>query len=339
MISSLPCRLNTGSLGLRVGGSAPVEKAHSNEAISKDGQWRRLPGWCPRATATSDSARHDDHVRPPRRQGARTGEHVQAFRLALEMGASGLESDVWLTRDGVPVLVHDGELGRRMRRRRIAELRRDELPDHIPTIDDLIDACGTDYHLSLDLKAAQSGQLADGARRLAAAGQWPRVHRADGGPRPGNVITRPRVAPAGRSGCARHRVGRARRAPERTVRAVPGGDRALARCGPVYPCYCTRREIQAEIEEAPRVPHVHRPDGAYPGTCRELTDIDACGTRASGPSPGLAAANERRGDRARRRDRRAFFGRGRRRRAGACRRRPRLQPGSGGRRRRQQLVL
>jgi glycerophosphoryl diester phosphodiesterase len=83
---------------------------------------------------------------------------VAAFRLALEMGASGLESDVWLTRDGVPVLVHDGEIGRRMRKRRIADVLRDELPEHIPTIDDLVDACGTEYHLSLDLKAAQAGQ-------------------------------------------------------------------------------------------------------------------------------------------------------------------------------------
>jgi glycerophosphoryl diester phosphodiesterase len=83
---------------------------------------------------------------------------VPAFQLALEMGASGLESDVWLTSDGVPVLVHDGEIGRRMRKRRIADLRREELPEHVPTIDDLIDACGTDFHLSLDLKAAQSGQ-------------------------------------------------------------------------------------------------------------------------------------------------------------------------------------
>jgi glycerophosphoryl diester phosphodiesterase len=83
---------------------------------------------------------------------------LPAFQMALKMGAAGLESDVWLTRDGVPVLVHDGELGRRMRRRRIAELRRAELPHHIPTLDDLIDACGTDYHLSLDLKAAVAAQ-------------------------------------------------------------------------------------------------------------------------------------------------------------------------------------
>ena len=84
---------------------------------------------------------------------------IAAFQLALEWGARGLESDVWITRDGVAVLEHDGILGRRPRRRRIADMRRDELPAHIPSLADLIDACGTDYHLSLDLKAAQAGQI------------------------------------------------------------------------------------------------------------------------------------------------------------------------------------
>jgi len=95
------------------------------------------------------------HRGSPRRARENT---LEAFQLALRLGATGLESDVWLTRDGVPVLVHDGELGRRLRKRRIADMRRDELPGHIPSIDDLVEACGTDYHLSLDLKAAQSGQ-------------------------------------------------------------------------------------------------------------------------------------------------------------------------------------
>jgi glycerophosphoryl diester phosphodiesterase len=84
---------------------------------------------------------------------------IEAFRLALEMGAAGLESDVWLTRDGIPVLDHDGVLGR-VRKRRVADLLRDELPDSIPSLDDLIEQCGTGYQLSLDLKAAQSGQPA-----------------------------------------------------------------------------------------------------------------------------------------------------------------------------------
>ena len=34
----------------------------------------------------------------------------------------------------------------------------------------------------------------------------------------------------------------------------------------LYPCFCSRREIR----EAASAPHVHLPDGAYPGTCRDL---------------------------------------------------------------------
>lgn len=38
----------------------------------------------------------------------------------------------------------------------------------------------------------------------------------------------------------------------------------------LYPCFCTRREIQAEIERAGAAPH--GPDGPlYPGTCRGLS--------------------------------------------------------------------
>lgn len=44
--------------------------------------------------------------------------------------------------------------------------------------------------------------------------------------------------------------------------------------GLVYRCFCTRREIRDEIERASRAPHVHLPDGAYPGTCRDLTEAE-----------------------------------------------------------------
>lgn len=38
----------------------------------------------------------------------------------------------------------------------------------------------------------------------------------------------------------------------------------------LYPCFCTRKEIQAEIAAAPAAPH--GPDGPiYPGTCRRLS--------------------------------------------------------------------
>jgi glycerophosphoryl diester phosphodiesterase len=38
-------------------------------------------------------------------------------------------------------------------------LARSALPSHIPSLADLIDRCGTGYHLSLDLKDAASGQV------------------------------------------------------------------------------------------------------------------------------------------------------------------------------------
>ena len=77
---------------------------------------------------------------------------LDAFRLALRLGATGLESDVWLTADAVPVLDHDGLVGSRVRRRPIAEVARAALPAHIPTLEELYDACGSAVDLSLDVK-------------------------------------------------------------------------------------------------------------------------------------------------------------------------------------------
>jgi len=37
----------------------------------------------------------------------------------------------------------------------------------------------------------------------------------------------------------------------------------------VYECFCSRREVRAEIEDSPNAPHL--PPGSYPGTCRTLT--------------------------------------------------------------------
>lgn len=50
----------------------------------------------------------------------------------------------------------------------------------------------------------------------------------------------------------------------------------------VYECYCSRRDIAA----APRAPHA--PEGAYPGTCRDLTDAERAVRRAeTGRPPAL----------------------------------------------------
>jgi len=94
---------------------------------------------------------------------------LAGFELALKLGANGLESDAWLTADGVVVLDHDGIVRSRMRRSRpISTVRRDELPPHIPTLVELFERCGGDFHLSLDLKDELVGQaVIETTRRLA----------------------------------------------------------------------------------------------------------------------------------------------------------------------------
>jgi glycerophosphoryl diester phosphodiesterase len=98
---------------------------------------------------------------------------LEAFELALRLGASGLESDAWLTADGRVVLDHDGVVGsllRGRRRRSIATLDRADLPSHIPTLDELYERCGTDYELSLDLKdPATAAAVVEIARAAGAA--------------------------------------------------------------------------------------------------------------------------------------------------------------------------
>lgn len=55
----------------------------------------------------------------------------------------------------------------------------------------------------------------------------------------------------------------------------------LTRDGLTYECYCTRREIQ-QAASAP-----HAPAGAYPGTCRALTDAERTAKRDSGRPPAI----------------------------------------------------
>ena len=61
----------------------------------------------------------------------------------------------------------------------------------------------------------------------------------------------------------------------------------LATSGRVYPCFCTRREIRAEIDAAAAAPHEHLPVGAYPGTCRDLTEGERAERLAAGRRPAL----------------------------------------------------
>lgn len=80
---------------------------------------------------------------------------LEAFSLGLRLGATGLESDVWMTADGVAVLDHDGLVRRGLRRTQIRRLERAAIPDHVPDLAGLYSTCGSGFDLSLDVKDAE----------------------------------------------------------------------------------------------------------------------------------------------------------------------------------------
>ena len=95
---------------------------------------------------------------------------LDAFTRALELGATGIESDAWITADRVVVLDHDGVTGPPWRHRAISALNRSDLPGHIPALSELYECCGTDFELSLDVKdPAALEPLVEVARRFGAA--------------------------------------------------------------------------------------------------------------------------------------------------------------------------
>jgi len=94
---------------------------------------------------------------------------LEAFVLARRLGATGLESDVWCTSDGVAVLDHDGVIGSRLRRQPIGSVSRAALPSHIPTLADLYAECGTDFELSLDVKDPAAAAATVAVARAAGA--------------------------------------------------------------------------------------------------------------------------------------------------------------------------
>ncbi len=63
---------------------------------------------------------------------------LEAYALAVEMGADGIEFDVRQSAEGTLVIHHDAELGDG---RSIAEVPDAELPGWIPTLEQTLDAC------------------------------------------------------------------------------------------------------------------------------------------------------------------------------------------------------
>lgn len=82
---------------------------------------------------------------------------IECFQAALEMGASGLETDMWLTRDGVAVLKHFGFVRSGLISRPISWTPFNALPAEIPRLEDLYERLGTKFELSIDVKAGIAG--------------------------------------------------------------------------------------------------------------------------------------------------------------------------------------
>jgi glycerophosphoryl diester phosphodiesterase len=91
---------------------------------------------------------------------------ISAFTRALELGATGLETDAWLSADGEVVLVHDATFRRGLRKVRVASSTAAELSEFdVPRLADLYATCGADYELSVDAKEpAVMRAMADVAR-------------------------------------------------------------------------------------------------------------------------------------------------------------------------------
>jgi glycerophosphoryl diester phosphodiesterase len=76
---------------------------------------------------------------------------LPAFARALALGASGLESDIGLRADGVPILAHTGL----SLRRRLRPVR----PSHVPSLAELYDRCGHAFELSLDMTEPEAAEV------------------------------------------------------------------------------------------------------------------------------------------------------------------------------------
>jgi glycerophosphoryl diester phosphodiesterase len=93
-----------------------------------------------------------------------------AFRRALELGATGLESDARLSADGQVVLVHGSTVRTGLRRPKVRALPAARLAElGVPRLADLYAEVGTDFELSLDLKEPDvAGPIVAMARDAAA---------------------------------------------------------------------------------------------------------------------------------------------------------------------------
>lgn len=103
----------------------------------------------------------NNNLRSPGLPSPRTGKFTGRLSLRLTHGAEGIETDLHLTKDGVPVIIHDETLHRttngtgQVADYTLAELRQFRLPNGecIPTLADFLQLVGTaPVQLNLEFK-------------------------------------------------------------------------------------------------------------------------------------------------------------------------------------------
>ena len=91
---------------------------------------------------------------------------LAAFRRALELGVEGIELDVHLSSDGVPMVIHDATVDRTTNGSgAVAEMDREELQaldagngETIPTLGEVLDLVGNRLHIDIEIKANAAGE-------------------------------------------------------------------------------------------------------------------------------------------------------------------------------------
>ena len=82
---------------------------------------------------------------------------LAAFEKGIESGAAALECDVWMSKDGVPMVMHDSKLDRTTKLKgEVASLKAEEMrAAGIPSLDDLIKAVKGRANLIVEIKGGQ----------------------------------------------------------------------------------------------------------------------------------------------------------------------------------------
>lgn len=79
-------------------------------------------------------------------------DSAAAYALAMRLGATGIESDLWLTRDGHPVLAATSRVRRGLRRFPIRDRDRDDLAEAVSDLQDLVDVADSGTHIHLTVR-------------------------------------------------------------------------------------------------------------------------------------------------------------------------------------------